>query len=270
MPDDPTPAATAFDFESAVSGMVEDMPEPQPHAMKVPEGEGSSSSSQPVPSAPPAGETDDSGVAWNPLFHATGRDGKGVKTAKGTWRARRGVGKPRLDTGAGSSASAAPPAPPQPSAQEQAARAGGMTAANLLMTAGIGLFGTEWEPRVDQATGLDERKFLQGAFADYFVSKGWGDLPPGLALATAVGFYALPRLHMPHTQKRVGGIAIWFKVKWLNFRLRKHGVRVVPIERDENDPYGLKKYGYKVVDRPGKVRNIREEERRGPSTSIAD
>jgi hypothetical protein len=41
--------------------------------------------------APAASELDSEGLPWDNRIHATGSDGKGVMTAKGVWRAKRGA-----------------------------------------------------------------------------------------------------------------------------------------------------------------------------------
>ncbi len=163
--------------------------------------------------------TDILGVPWNPELHATSATtGRGVKTAKGVWRKRKGLKgtESRIGAGASSSAPKADPAEVARSNSELQARKGGEMMATLMIRISCGIGGESFIPKVIEAPGgikFNEHEMLSGAFGDYFVATGKGDLPPGWALLGALCMYYLPRLQEPQVKARVGGIAGWFKDK---------------------------------------------------------
>ena len=91
----PTDTHTDTQDDAAIAArLLDEMSAPQQHAIDAaPE-----STDIEIPATPDAvsgsvsAEYDDAGEAWNPEVHATGANGRGVKTAKGTWRRRRGAG----------------------------------------------------------------------------------------------------------------------------------------------------------------------------------
>src|ERR1700679_4199313 len=67
-----------------------EIPEPQQHA--IDEAANKQDPDNPQETVSPGSvEIDALGIPWNPSEHSTGADGKGIKTAKGTWRKRRGI-----------------------------------------------------------------------------------------------------------------------------------------------------------------------------------
>jgi len=132
------------------------------------------------------------------------------------------------------------PKEPTPAELESAkARATGRVAATMLISLGTAIGGDEWEPMVKPEYGLDERKHLEAAFADYFEATGRTDFPPGAALSIAVGSYILPRFSKPKTQARVGGFFGWVKKKyvaWKTVRVaKKHGVDLRPVGESKSE-----------------------------------
>lgn len=207
-----------FSFDNLTSSLVDELPPVQQHAID--------SAAEDAAIESPV-ESTASPDAFNPLIHATGSDGNGVKTRTGAWRKKRKSKSQESTIGA--------PVETGPSKSEVSARAGGIAAANLLIVMGIGIGGDEWHPRVDQSTGMDEKRMLETAFGDYFVATGKADLPPGWALAAAIGMYTLPRFYMPKTKQRVSNVWQWFKAKWVSWRLRKHGLKAVPNEKEREE-----------------------------------
>lgn len=108
--------------------------------------------------------------------------------------------------------------------QQTQARYAGVAAASSLFVVCRGLGGEEWIPQKDETQGIDERAELQTAFGDYFVSKGWTEFPPGIALSLCLGMYAAPRFTLPQTQSRIK--SAWTKSReWLG-RRKKSATRV--------------------------------------------
>lgn len=166
---------------------------------------------------------------FNAAIHAVNADGSPRKTAKGAWALKRGK-----KAGAAQSGTASPKLTIPGGAgitveqanKEQLARRGGAGAANLLMAVCVGLGGTEWQPRADAKTGLDEKAMLEGVFGDYFVATNKTDLPPGWALVAGCAMYALPRFGMPQTQSRLKRVKNWVGAKIVQFRARRAGLKV--------------------------------------------
>lgn len=229
MPDD-----TVFTLEEQTAEtLVGEMPEPQQHAIDEAQREAAADGG-----AGPAVDTDALGVPWNPELHATGADGKGVRTTRGTWRKRRGLAGSAsvLNTsGAAKGGDAAQPAEDPVAkahaANELACRKGGMMAARILVNISVGIGGDDFRPRMlegPDGAKINELEAIESAFGDYFIAKDIGDLPPGWMLVGVLSMYYLPRFQMPRTKEKARGFFAWCKAKWVSWRLRKHGLRVVP------------------------------------------
>lgn len=191
--------------------ILESMPFPQQHAIDA-AGAGTGDESTVEADVDSAGDT------WNPAIHATGADNKGIKTAKGVWRKRRGqAGQVSKIGGKPSTGS---PVIQQPQVDTQAqlnaqARAAGAAAAGSIFMLGRALGGEDWAPTSDEVTLQSE------AWSNYFMAKGIYDFPPGLALFIAVSGYAAPRFFTPKTQERVGTIKHWLAIRIAKRRVKK-------------------------------------------------
>lgn len=205
--EDPTQAA------SESSDIIAGMPEPQQHAIDA-------AALEDETNAGPTGEAqaDSAGEAWNPAIHSTGADGSGIKTAKGTWRRRRGAGAgPRRQS------QVVRPADNSSTLQAEAnsaaliaqARAAGAAAAASIFMMGRCFGGEDWAPSADEVT------LQTDAWGNYFVAKGVTDFPPGLALSIAVLGYAGPRFFTPKTKERVGTIKMWFAIRVARHKVKK-------------------------------------------------
>jgi hypothetical protein len=246
---DETPAA---ELDKLGDELTNEIPEPQQHAIdqaisdavKNPDVPGAASGSV---------ELDALGVPWNSAEHATGADGKGVRTAKGTWRKRRGLkGSPsHLNTGAANTSSPADKEAEQAAVNAQTAekqnRMAGAMAGTMLVRMSAAIGGQEFLPRVVTVPGgltYNEEQFLQQAFGDYFVAKGISDIPPGLVLCSALMMYYLPRFQSPEVRQRGSRIVRWFKDKgeWLyfKFKYRKSGGK--PPEQEKPKPKTARDY----------------------------
>lgn len=199
--------------------LINEAPEPQPNAIQQANDERAEKA---------AADLDDEGTAFDASLHT------GTKTASGAWRRKSGR-KPSVSgqpaNGATGSAGASRPklnlpggagkGTDAPDAKIVNARAGGTTAANLLIMLSVGLGGAEWLPRQPPVIPYDEKVALESAFADYFQAKGWEDLPPGWALVAGIGMYCLPRFTMPVTQKRAQGFRSWIAGKYINWKANR-------------------------------------------------
>lgn len=217
--DDAPPASS----ESAA--ILANMPEPQQHAIDAEtrnQAEAAGVENAP-PTPPPNALLDAAGVVWDPAVHATGKDGKGVPRADGTWRARRGVAAHRSTVG-GTSRVATPvqdTTKEQAMALAQCQAAGGAAASSIFMLGRV-FGGEKWQPTEAEV------KIQSDAWTAYFQAKGVTEFPPGFAVAIAVAGYAGPRLFLPETKERAGRIKHWFAVRIARRRvqreLRKRGI----------------------------------------------
>lgn len=211
-PSDPPGELPAADLSSIGATLVNEIPEPQQHAIDQAnaERETETGTASDV-------EVDELGMPWNPEFHATGSDGKGIRTSRGTWRKRRGVsGSPsQLNTGR---AKVDEPAPPTVEQQTEAqCRMAGAMMGTLMVRLSVGVGGNAFLPRMLTIPGLQqpvsEQDMLNGAWGDYFVANGITTLPPWAALMGALSMYYLPRFQDTEVRQRVGGVMGWFKDK---------------------------------------------------------
>jgi hypothetical protein len=223
-----TPTAT---LDAIAATLVSEKPEVQPHAIAQADAERAAAVGK-----------DSQGNDFNPAIHAVNADGSPRKTMTGRYALKRGR-KSDSDKSADSSTSAKgivlPGGKPSMTAKEQSARSGGVGAANLLLMVSVGLGGDEWQPRKDEKSGLDEKAMLEQAFGDFFVAKGYEDLPPGWALVAALGMYAMPRFHMPKTQTRMQKLRAWIGAKigaWKANRVgKRRGVPESDVERADRE-----------------------------------
>lgn len=215
---DPPPSATTS-VAGIAATLISEAPEPQPNAISQANDERAEKA---------AADRDSEGTAYDATIHT------GAKTAGGAWRKKSGR-KPSIpgssaNGAAGANQSSRPKLNLPGSAGASSgtvdakvvnARAGGTTAANLLIMLSVGIGGNEWLPRQPPVIPYDEKAALESAFADYFEAKGWEDLPPGWALVAGLGMYALPRFTMPVTQKRASGFRNWIAGKYITWKANR-------------------------------------------------
>ena len=152
------------------------------------------------------GDRDAAGDTFDRTRHSVGSDGKPVRTAKGLWRRRRGVGSLRVASTAVQTADE----------NEKFILAGKTCAECLFQGAGL-LGGPEWQPKVDATQ--DERRDMAAAFTTYCRAKNLSDIPPGIILLAIITSYAAPRFAQPITQKRTAGAIIWMREKYRKWRM---------------------------------------------------
>jgi hypothetical protein len=232
---EPEPGAQV---DALADAITQEIPEPQENAIaqaiKDQEKENPAAASGAV-------ELDALGIPWNPAEHATGKDGKGVRTATGTWRKRRGIKGSASHLNTGAARASEPKEDPSVTEKrnlELQNRMAGAATATMLIRISTALGGAEFQPRVVSVPGgisYNEEQFLQGAFGDYFVAKGYTDIPPGAVLASALLMYYAPRFQSPEVRARGSKFVRWFKDKgeWIYFKwkYRKSGGK--PPERKE-------------------------------------
>ena len=203
--------------------LLESMPEVSQHAIDEHDaaqqrnldanmlGSEQTNSTTPASASNPNGwPLDGRGNAYNPETHeVSASTGKAIKKRRGT---KSSVGAPDKNTN-------------QPQAQavttnEQKAAANGMMAALATFAALQGIFGEEFKPRADSDLG-DEFQYLSGAYGNYFLAKGFSDIPAGWALAIAVGSIAAPRFAMPKTKSKLQRLKDFCIGKFFTWRAKK-------------------------------------------------
>jgi hypothetical protein len=204
--------STAHEPTREANEILNAMPEPQQHAIDA-----AAAEEIHVESDTQTGDADSAGEVWNPAVHSTGADGKGIKTAKGTWRRRRGAGTaPRSSKVYKPADNAAAEAAQK--AQEVAAasaRAAGCAIASSVFMIGRAFGGETWKPTPDEVSANND------AWTAYCLAKGIHDFPPGLAVCICTLGYAGPRLFTPETKQRAGTIKQWFMVRIAKRRVKK-------------------------------------------------
>ena len=147
-------------------------------------------------------ELDRNSEKWDGSKHTASR----AKTKTGVWRRKR-VAKSETEKGRDTHLG-----------KGKYAKIG-VAAANATFTLGVMTFGQEWQPRIvklDDEHTIDEYTDVSVAYADFFAAKNIDDFPPGIALALALAFYALPRFAKPETQTKMSKMKNWVgkKLKW--------------------------------------------------------
>lgn len=163
--------------------------------------------------------TDSDGVGFDPALHATGSDGKGILTAAGRWRKKRGAAATARSQIGGAKAGTGT------SGADQAATATGIACAEMTIGTCTMIFGPEWQARVIKSESgevtLDEREYMSKCYADYCNAKGIKDIPPGVALTMSLLAYAAPRFAQPETAERAGTIREWVACKVASWKVKK-------------------------------------------------
>jgi hypothetical protein len=222
------------DLESIADDLSAGMPEVQEHAIeqeKAVENEKLAQYSH---------LKDSDGNSFNPDVHKTNKAGEPTLSTKGKLIKKPGR-KPGSSSPGSASSSVVGGGVKATTGEQKAAearmqaRASGTMAANLILQIGIVTGGEEWQPRINESIGLDEKSMLENAFADYFEATGKTDIPPGMALTVAVGAYALPRFTMPQTQSRLAKLKTKIKQWWIDRKIKKHGLKTEPIKKESAD-----------------------------------
>jgi hypothetical protein len=216
-------------MDSTLGDAVPDMPEVQDHAIAAArERLSAEAPARDVkvgePSAVPVkGKTDIKGRAYDPAIHESpmriNRDG---------WIAcKRGRVDVSTKPATPSRSKIVPPTQGKPAAPVSAvaidpaieAQASAEMCAGLFFTGAMFVGGEEFKPD-DKA----EQDFIVGSMKNYFIAKGCPDIPPGVALAGALGFFIAKRWTRPKfTEKRQGWWA-WVKSTVKSFRENRNRV----------------------------------------------
>lgn len=217
------------DVASAAAHIVDNAPPVSEH-VPPPSSEDSDSAS-----SSSSDDVDSSGAKFDPALHASGADGKGVKTSKGLWRKKKGTGS-RIGTGtrAASRAAAEQKQKEELTQSELAARAkmAGQVAAMSQFMVCSALFGPEWKALVqvvsvpdglggETKVTLNELEEQSALWANWMLATGRTDFPPGIALTLGILSYASRRFTMPETQRRAGKMKEWFAAKIAKWRVRR-------------------------------------------------
>lgn len=220
------------DSDKALDSVVENMSAVNPDVIgkkteavpdsELKEKETSFSPDNPKPKKrkPVKGVTDKHGNPFDPEIHESDSEGKPLINSKdGYLRIKPGRKK--------NAESKRPAASPRPAAASSAPAAeteemitqrkyAAHISAALFTRIGVMIFGPEWQPRKDQAQGIDEHAEIAGYFEKYFEVKEINDIPPGAALAIGLIGYGAMRLHLPETKSRVSKIVDAIKVRLFN------------------------------------------------------
>lgn len=151
----------------------------------------------------PKRPTDKSGATFDPDLHAVDSDGKPKLTKSGNFALKRGrkaghkskVNAPGKDT---------PKESDQEKRKREDNRVMGETAAAMTINLGLAIGGDEWQPKIDETSGINEAEYLAGVWGQWFAAKDMDDIPPNMALALGLAYYVIPRMAQPKTRKRLG------------------------------------------------------------------
>lgn len=201
-----------IDVGDLASTLINEAPEPQQHAIE----QAAADRAQSVED-----NKDAEGAQFDPSIHT------GTKTTAGAWRKKSGrkaggstagASRPKLNIPNANASDVAGSVGQAENSKVASSRATGKMAANLFLMLSCGLGGAEWMPRT---VPMDEKAMLEEGFADYFQSKEWEDMPPGIALVACLGMYALPRFAMPKTQERAKGFKNWIAGKYITWKANR-------------------------------------------------
>jgi len=199
------------------------MPTPQEHAIEAAEND-DVQTVQPQPTAT-GGLLDRFGRGFDPNIHVTDDLGNPKLTATGGLRVRRGQSPSYVG---GATSSSEPRRSPD-------ALAAGQAIADAIIGSAHMMLGDDWAPRVDPATGMNERLAMGAAWGRYFEATGMRDIPPGWAITIVMVSYAMPRMAQPKTQTKLTQIGAWLKDKggrlYYRWKGRKSGNVVVAENR---------------------------------------
>lgn len=213
-----------------------DMPSVQPHAIAAAEEDNKAHAA--VVAKVATGKTDPQGRAFDPALHEVDPvTGEPRLSTTGKLRCKRGRGaKGAIASGFKTAPAGAKVDNSAQTAAEKAAKidSTATVVTEMIFMGGKLIGGEEWEPRVDKASGTDERAVMKGAWAEYFRVRGIVDVPPEVMLVMAVGSYAVPRMFMPKTKTRVQAAKEWF-YRWVATRRARRNGGVPERERQAYD-----------------------------------
>ena len=177
---------------------------------------------------------DSDGNSFDPEIHVTDSEGNPSLTKNNKLRKRPGR-KGGSASGSTKSHVAAPGSSTQISSQQQSqnARQSGRHAARMFASVSMMIGGEEFRPMKDEKAGIDEMQGLEEAFGDYFESKEWEDIPPGIALTMVCFSFLAPRFLMPKTKSRVSKMKDWIAAKYFAYKTRKKGGKVRNLEKEK-------------------------------------
>lgn len=216
-----------MDAKTIAQETVDSMPTPSPVADKAVEG-GLDAPGRP---ADPTAPTDRSPIE-TPQAASTGDDGPVVRDTKGnvfdpaihiaqdrrnkdgSFTRRKGgaAQKYARDHGAATPGQAPKPSAVKVDSRQAAIAAGKATAESMFMICTV-LGGPDWQPIVEPEKGVDERRILSDAWANYYLAVGITDVPPWVQLSIVCASYALPRLAKPETRSRLARFTDWIRGK---------------------------------------------------------
>lgn len=200
--------------ERTISSMAEDTATPVPPFATT-------TTATAAPMDPKPGDLDHAGTPYDPATHEPRKNREGKWAGKpgrrkgGSNAPKPATGKPMPQSVVGD-ATGGPVAPTIPGERlgdrfDLAAEL--YTKAGYSMLDGIFNGNGEWLPEND-----GEHVALRGAVATYLRHKNSDDLPPGLALALAVGTFGAKRISRPNTAMRIRFFGAWIRAKIQGWR----------------------------------------------------
>jgi len=195
--------------QDLASDLVENMPEPQEHAILEEQEKLKASGGEPAkkPGTVSDGPRDPQGNSFDPAKHQSNSDGT-PKLSPKTGRLMK-LRKPR----AARSSVAQPDAPLQGGGEAVQTRMAATATIESIGMLGRMLGGEEWAFVRSVEHGIDEKASGIDAFDQYYTAKGVTDIPPGVIIAIWALSYIGPRLAMPTTKSRMQLGWAWVKNK---------------------------------------------------------
>lgn len=175
---------------------------------------------------------DSDGNPFSSEIHVTDANGDPVLTTTGKLRKRPGR---KGGASGGTPSHVARPGTTTQNSGQHDPRATGRHAARMFSSVSMMLGGEEFRPIKDEKQGVDEMEGLEEAFSDYFESKEWDDIPPGIALTLVCFSYLAPRFFMPKTKTRLSKVKDWIAAKYFAYKTKKNGGKVRNLEKEEKE-----------------------------------
>lgn len=196
----PAPDAGRGGLAEIAAALVKSMPEPQPDAIAAVRHDASPTDDTPAPTPEPEkkrgrGRPPGSGKSKVSI------PGKGEKAVV--------AASPQADSAAKALA---------------ATKLAAATATQMTILTGVMLGGEDFKPDKNPIAGdMRDDEILRDAYFEYFQAKGIVDIPPGVALVSAIVVYVMPRLNKPNAQTRIGFVASKTKAFFARLFRKKNG-----------------------------------------------
>ena len=189
--------------------LVNNMPEPQEHAIAEEASKLGASETEPTKKAGTVadGPRDTKGNSFDPALHQTNPDGSPKLSPKTGRLMKRRAPRDRK------SSVAQPDAPLQGGGEATQIKMAATATVESIGMLGRMLGGEEWAFVRSVEHSIDEKAAGIDAFTQYYTSKGVTDVPPGVIITIWALSYIGPRMAMPQTKSRFNLAVAWVKNK---------------------------------------------------------